>query len=66
MDIFIRDKLTVGELKKKEEEGFYPPKFRLFFCCSEMDPTLSGGKIQFEGTTCDPEFNVRLDTDTRM
>ena len=55
------------ELKARENEEFYPPKFRLFLSCSQRDATLSDARIEFRGTTSDPEFGIYLDvpdTDT--
>ena len=62
IDIFTRmNKLSEYELKAQENEDFYPPRFRLFLCCSQQDATLSDAKIEFRGTTTDPEFDIYLD-----
>ena len=62
VDIFAREReLSEDELKAQENEEFYPPSIRLFLSCSQRDATLSDAKIDFKGTTTDPEFDIYLD-----
>ena len=59
IDFFVSGEYMKELLKVKEEEGMYPPRFRVVISCS---PTarLSQVRIDFRGATKELVFDVPL------
>ena len=53
VDFFAKE----GSARPCSDE-FYPPRFEVFYAPSHEDPTLSGGKIAFQGATTPIEFDI--------
>ena len=58
VDFFLKKRISKGELECLQSHEFYPPRFQVFFASHQENPTLTGGKIAFRGTTSDIEFDT--------
>lgn len=58
--------MSKEELQEREEEGTYPPRFKIYFVSTVKEPTLSGGKITIGGTMEDLIYSINLQEEGRV
>ena len=62
MDVFSWEGVTNEELRDREEEGLYPPKFCLSLTCFQGHAAPDGGKIMIKGTRSgDFEYDLHFE-----
>lgn len=61
VDFFVKDlcEKTKHELKVKEKEGMYPPRFHVVLCCTPS-ATRSQSRIEFKGAVSALVFDLLL------
>ena len=59
IDFFFRDHNMIENLKIKEENGMYPPRFHAMINCTEK-ARLSQARFEFTGATQNLVFDVPL------
>ena len=59
IDFFVGDETSKETLKLMEEEGMYPPRFRVVISCSP-NARQSQARIEFRGAVNDLVFDIPL------
>ena len=61
IDFFVGEitNITIEQLKLKEEEGMYPPRFHVVISCTP-DARQSQARIRFRGATSNLRFDIPL------